>query len=190
MAKGKFTRNKPTLAALQAQMRSQAPSGWGNKTSATPLAFMDKTPRAPRKPRAPGQKNAHEENTTQAAVVHYLHQMCPQVTVSASMNGEIGYIRRFMSMQQFMGLVARFKAKGMLKGELDLMLTWHPARIIFIELKKEKGGVVSEAQELVHKARVDQGFKVYVLDNGIDGLKEIISLEAIPCREHHYSTPF
>ena len=60
-------------------------------------------------------------------------------------------------------------------------------------MKRESGGVTSEAQKLVHEQRKAQGFHVYTLAGGIDEFKEIISLEGIPCNEHidgNHETPF
>lgn len=169
---------KPSLAAIQAQIRASAPHGWTNATSKAPLAFMDKTPRAAR---APGLKNKTQEHDDQTAVVTYLKKLCPDVLVSSSLNGEL---RPTGDMGRFYGWVAKLKARGMLTGDCDLRLTWKPQRCIFIEMKKKKGGVVSDAQSTVGQILTKQGFAVYVLSTGIDGLKEIIRKEAIPCLEH------
>lgn len=160
---------RPTLAQLQAAMRLGG-------EMVRPPAFMSKTPRAPStKPRK------HEEHDSQAEVVAYLRRCCPQVLVAASLNGELWPAQKFMEKGRYFGWINKLKGRGMLTGDTDLRLTWFPSRCIFIEMKKLKGGVVSDAQTDVGKQLERQGFKVYVLEDGIDGLKEIIRAEKIPC---------
>ena len=170
-------KTKLTLAQIQAQIRAQAPDGWKNSESKFPLAFMDKTPRAPRKE---GVKNKQEEHDEQAAVVKYLKTFCPEVLVSAGLSGEL---RPLGDMGKFYGFIAKLKSRGLLTGALDLRLTWSPSRIIFIEMKKKKGGVVSDAQNIVANTLTKQGFTVYFLHGGVNELREIIAKENIPCLE-------
>lgn len=168
---------RPTLAQLQAQFKAGMPHD--QDPSKIP-AWMNKKPRDARKP---GVKNKSEEHDDQAAVVSYLRKLCPDVLVSASLNGEL---RPMGDMGKFYGWVSKLKTRGMLTGDCDLRLTWAPARCIFIEMKKRSGGVVSEAQNTVGDKLRAQGFKVYTLSTGIDGLKDIIKTEDIPCRETLY----
>lgn len=179
--KSKFTRKRPTLQQLQDQFRAGMPSDASNVRLP---AYMLETPRASRKPREEGQKNAHEEQNSQVEVVTYLHKMCPKVLVASSCNGELWPLSQYIDKGRFFGWMKKLKQRGLLKGDADLRLTWFPSRCIFIEMKKKKGGVISDAQELVGEKLRSQGFKVYVLEGGVDELKEIIRLENIPCREH------
>ena len=125
-------------------------------------------------------KNKSEEHDMQAAVVHYLHKLCPSVLVAASLNGEL---RPTGDMGKFYGWMNKLKSRGMLTGDCDLRLTWFPSRCIFIEMKRRNGGVVSDAQDTVGDRLKAQGFPVYVLERGVDGLKEIIRREGIPCSD-------
>ena len=168
---------RPSLAALQSQIMAGAPAGWRPDDSKFPLAFMSEKARPPRKE---GVKNKTPEADSQAEIVSYLRRCCPSVIVAASLNGEL---RPTGDMGKFYGWIAKLKARGMLSGDPDLRLTWYPSRCIFIEKKRAKGGRTSEAQDDVGARLRAQGFPVYVLEGGIDELREIIKKENIPCME-------
>lgn len=168
----KFRDKRPSLQQLQDQFRASMPHD--QDPSKLPV-WMLETPRAPRKE---GVRNKSEEHDDQAAVVKYLHTFCPQVLVAASLNGEL---RPMGEMGKFYGWIKKLKSRGMLTGDSDLRLTWYPRKCAFIEMKKRKGGVTSEAQEKVRNTLLAQGFPVYILNTGIDGLKQIIKQAAIPC---------
>lgn len=174
MVKSRFTRTRPTLQQLQDQFRAGMPSD--QDPEKIPV-WMLETPRAPRKE---GVKNKSEEHDDQAEVVTYLKKLCPQVLVSASLNGEL---RPMGDIGKFYGWIKKLKSRGMLTGDMDMRLTWSPKQCIFIEMKKRKGGVTSDAQVTISGILRQQGFTVYVLNTGVDGLKEIIKEQNIPCLE-------
>lgn len=174
--KRRFQDKRPTLADLQTAMNYGRPAeGFAHKPS-----FMDKTPRA-----APKQPRQHEEHDSQGQIVTYLRQCCPDVTVAASLNGEL---RPTGDMGRFYGWIAKLKARGMLSGDPDLRLTWFPRRCIFIEKKREKGGKLGDAQITVGDKLRAQGFHVYVMEGGIEQMREIIRLENIPTLDHDASS--
>lgn len=180
-----FGKSKLSLRDAQLSVMSQAPSGFVNAESKFPIPFLEETPRAVR---APGVKNKHEEHDSQAEIVRYLRQCCPSVLVSSSANGELWPLSQQIDKGRFYGWMNKLKNRGLLTGDPDLRLTWFPSRCIFIEKKRAKGGVTSDAQIEVGARLRAQGFAVYTLAGGIDELKEIIRRENIPCRDHDVAT--
>ena len=163
-----------TLTQLQAAYNMYKPH---DQDPAKLPAFMHEKARAPRNESV---KNNHEEHDSQATIVTYLKRVCPSVLISASLNGEL---RPTGDMGRFYGWINKLKARGMLTGDPDLRLTWHPHRCIFLEKKRRQGGNTSGAQKIVHDILRSQGFPVYVLPGGIEEMREIIKKEEIPCIE-------
>ena len=69
----------------------------------------------------------------------------------------------------------RLKDEGVRPGVPDLFLA-HPSKCwhgLFIEMKKKKGGIVSEAQKYIHKILTEQGYCVCVC-KGFEHAKFVI----------------
>lgn len=96
------------------------------------------------------------EQQIQMACVDFTSFCCPNVLLSASQNGL--YIGNGKNAAAY---IARQKKLGMLPGELDLMLTWAPKNILFVELKSQ-GGRLTKTQEIVIATRNAQGFDCVV----------------------------
>lgn len=67
------------------------------------------------------------------------------------------------------------KSEGMAAGFPDLML-FHGGKLIFIEMKRTKGGVVSPEQRDWHKFLEYNGFKVIVARGFIDAINQFKAL--------------
>ena len=117
----------------------------------------------------------HEEHDLQTACVSYLRQFCPSVIVSASLTGEFGA----MASRKFYGWMNRLKGRGLTSGWPDMVLHWFPEKTLYVELKSEKG-VLSEAQQEVHRQLTQAAFNVVIVKNMQD-LLDTIDVFRIPC---------
>lgn len=176
MIKKTFGSKRPTIKQLQDSFNLYAPK---NLDPAKLPAFMHEKAREPSTKR-----RKHEEHDSQTEVVRYLHNFCPAVLVASSLNGELWPMSQHIDKGRFFGWMNKLKNRGMLPGDADLRLTWSPSRCIFIEKKRSKGGKLEIAQIEVGDRLRAQGFSVYVMEGGIEELKEIIIKEKIPCIDY------
>jgi hypothetical protein len=75
---------------------------------------------------------------------------------------------------------ARRKRLGALPGWPDLGV-FHAGRVVMLELKRERGGALSEAQKLLHPRLADAGFPVAVCHTVVEALNAI-SAAGVPLR--------
>ena len=169
---------KPTIKQLQDQFNMYAPR---DRPLAWTPKFMTKKPRI-KNPDIVKPKNKQTEHTLQAQLVSYMKTCCPDVIVSASLNGELSGMARNVSEGMFYGWIAKLKARGMLSGYADLVLHWKPVKSCFIEVKRPDGGSENAAQINIRERLEEMGFSCYVI-RSIEELKEIIKKENIPCRD-------
>jgi len=67
---------------------------------------------------------------------------------------------------------ARRKRLGALAGWPD-MGVFHAGRVVLLELKRERGGVLSPAQKLLHPRLADAGFPVAVCHTVVEALNAV-----------------
>ena len=164
------TSTRLSLRQVQDSFLSQAP-----KTLAWKPKFMNETPRKKRTI-----KNRHEEHDLQSACVSYLHTCCPNVLVSASLNGELSGMARHVPKGIFFGWIAKLKKRGMCAGYADIVLHFYPCRTVFIEMKRPDGGSESGVQCGIRVRLAAMDFRTYIC-RSLDDLYEIIKIEKIPC---------
>ncbi len=75
---------------------------------------------------------------------------------------------------------ARKKRLGCLAGWPDCSV-WHAGRVVLLELKRERGGVLSEAQKRLHPRLADAGFPVAVCRTVVEALNAV-SAGGVPLR--------
>lgn len=92
------------------------------------------------------------EQLIQLSCVDFTEKCCPGVLLSASQNGM--YVGKGPKVRAY---IARQKRLGMLPGELDIMLTWSPKQILFIEIKAGKNDITDNQKEIMNIRR-QQGF--------------------------------
>lgn len=143
-----------TLQQVQDAIRSQAPSDAPRMP-----AFMDQKPRVRQATR-----NAHPEADIQAAISLYLHKAHPHILVSASLSGT--------ALKGGMFAMQRHKRQGGTTGWPDLTLILPLGRVIFLEVKSEKG-TLSEAQKYIHGKLTALGHSIYVV-RSIDDVMAIL----------------
>lgn len=115
-------------------------------------------------------KKSASEHEEQSAVVDYLHTAYPEVLFFSVPNGSmlgggrIGAVR-----------MNTLKAEGLLPGVSDLVI-FEPRNgysAMFLEMKRDKGGKVSENQEwFLAQVEARKGFGAVA--NGFDEAREII----------------
>jgi len=71
--------------------------------------------------------------------------------------------------KRFYGMIAKLKKQGWSSGWPDLVILL-PGKVLFIEMKRIKGGVVSEQQKAWHKALADLNYDVYVCNGAEDAI--------------------
>lgn len=120
------------------------------------------------------------EELLQIACADFTRLCCPTVLLSASQNG------LYLGGGRYVGdYIIRQKRRGLLPGELDLMLTWPEKNILFIELKS-KTGRLTDAQEDVMSRRIAQGFDC-VVANSFDLYVNFLISHNVPMRRMIYA---
>lgn len=102
-------------------------------------------------------RSEHEE---QCLFVQWFRRTYPDVRVFAIPNGGA----------RSLSVGARLKAEGVSRGVPDLFV---PEWRLFIEMKREKGGIISEYQESWKNYLEKNGYTVFVC-NGFDKGKEML----------------
>ena len=75
---------------------------------------------------------------------------------------------------------ARKKRRGCLAGWPDCSVWWNN-RVVLLELKRERGGVLSPAQKVLHPQLAEQGFPVAVCRTVVEAL-DAVSAHGVPLR--------
>lgn len=149
---------KPTRAQINLAMLSQAPSDVTIPKWATRVPVVREK-----------QRNAHPEADVQVAIVAYLARVHPSILVSASLSGT--------ALKGGMLAMMRAKKAGHLTGLPDLCLICPKGKVIWIEVKSDKG-VLSDAQRHIHGKLGGLGHSVFVC-RSIDEVKEALKMETI-----------
>lgn len=120
------------------------------------------------------------EHRHQAQCVDFVAKCCPDVLLSASMNGM--YLGAGRNVYAY---IAKQKMLGMLPGELDLMLTWSDKNILFIEMKYGKN-TTTENQDSVIAIRRAQGFDCEVAHSLVEFVAHLRRY-GVPIRSGFYA---
>lgn len=106
------------------------------------------------------------EHQEQAAFVSWFRAQHPGVLIFAIPNGA------FLagSVGQRAAQINKLKAEGLVKGVPDLCV---PAWALFIEFKRQKGGVVSPEQAGIHEQLRAVGYAVIVARGAEDAMQQI-----------------
>ncbi len=99
------------------------------------------------------------ERQTQRAILAMAGKCFPSVWITHIPNGAHlagNDVARFKQMGALIG-------DGLKKGTPDLLCLWNPGKGAFLEVKREKGGVVSDAQQAVHKRLSAIGWPVSIV---------------------------
>jgi hypothetical protein len=103
------------------------------------------------------------EHAHQVTVVNWFRKTYPNYLIYAVPNGEL----RAMSVAQ------RLKAEGVVSGIPDLEIIIDNGVTIRVEMKKEKGGVVSKEQKAIHAKMEELGHKVLICKGYKDAINQL-----------------
>lgn len=105
--------------------------------------------------------SVNSEHIHQATFVNWFKLQYPKAIIFAIPNGELRAI----------SVANRLKAEGVKSGIPDLCCIFPNGVIIWVEMKKEKGGTVSEEQKAVHEQFEAMGQAV-IIGKGWEDAKE------------------
>lgn len=121
----------------------------------------------------------HPERQTQGAIVSWLRAVLPRGSlVSASMNEAAASSPNAIARSRY---YQRRRKAGVLSGWPDLIICI-PDRVLFVETKRPKGGVVSDSQQGVHAALRTLGHPVGIVTD-IESCRWFLIQEGVPTNE-------
>ena len=103
------------------------------------------------------------EHVEQAQFVAWFKSTYPNLMIFAIPNGEY----------RAMTVAKRLKAEGVMPGVPDLLVLMPKARAVFVEMKRQKGGVLSASQKEVIAKIESLGFEVLVCKGALDAKNQI-----------------
>ena len=103
------------------------------------------------------------EHLEQAQFVAWFRQAYPDFLIFAIPNGEY----------RAMTVAKRLKAEGVVPGVPDLCVLMPAGKVLFIEMKRQKGGVLSANQKEVIAKIECLGFDVIVCKGALDAKNQI-----------------
>lgn len=120
----------------------------------------------------PRKRRLYKETKEQSSLVIYLKAKYPHIKIICSTRGE-GLSGKTSFQRMVQG--ARLKRQGYEKGTPDLFFAWPSGRYsgLFIETKKEIGGIVDEYQKFFKFSVEGAGYAHIFARGAKDGIKKV-----------------
>ena len=103
------------------------------------------------------------EHIEQTTFVNWFRIQYPKSLIFSIPNGELRAI----------SVANRLKAEGVVSGIPDLCCIFENGVIIWVEMKKEKGGTISKPQKEIHKKMDDLGQNIIIGYGWIDAKEKL-----------------